>query len=295
MIDVDAVARAVGNPESRELAVLRAFVASHPLRSLDLDGAPVRYLRGGVRSPTLVTFTGAHSVPESAYRSVLTYEGDARVIVAAVGGFANGKALARGVDRVLDEEDAGRIVVLGISLAGIVGQLYLRHRPERVAGLVLVHTLAPHPERGAPAWLQPVIRFAPIGLIRKIFRRKLLRAFDIEPPPELADRLSVARALAAQAIHRDMRRDVLRNVLALCRELDLPETNARTQRWRGPVLIVSSDDDPARPDVELLQRAYPQGETLLLPTGAGHLAPMVHAGRLEARVRSLLGEVGRDV
>ena len=76
-----------------------------------------------------------------------------RVVVIDGSPFDDLERLSDGANRVLDHEGVDRLIVLGQSLAGILGQIYLKRNSERVDAVVL------RVDSGGGSGLAPDFRF----------------------------------------------------------------------------------------------------------------------------------------
>jgi hypothetical protein len=63
---------------------------------------------------------------------------------------------------------------------------------------------------------------------------------------------------------------------------------ANLDRWPGKVLIVTSDDEPYREDVEILMSLYPHAELFSFAAGWRHAAPLVHREKFHSQIRDFL-------
>jgi pimeloyl-ACP methyl ester carboxylesterase len=167
---------------------------------------------------------------------------------------------------------------MGQSLAGILGQLYFRRRPERVLALVLTNTLTPKVER-CRGWARVLLRFLPFSLLRPLMRRKLSRLgrFDREVPPDVVERRRFAQALMARMLDRAFTRERIGKLLNLAWRFNEAGAYgaAEFRDWKGRVLLVTSEDDSCHADAEVLRSSLPGTQVFTLPTGYGHMAPQI--------------------
>jgi hypothetical protein len=58
--------------------------------------------------------------------------------------------------------------------------------------------------------------------------------------------------------------------------------------WQGKVLLITSEDDPYYPDVELLEAGLPNTEVYKFPTGYKHVAPQINRDEFQARIQAFI-------
>jgi len=157
-----------------EFERFQSFLRSHQERRLEEGGKAIPYYACGTGRTALLTFAGGWGGIELAYETVLGFERQNRVVVVDVSAFDNPEDMGRGINRVLDAERVDRVVVVGQSLTGIIGQSYFKRHFRRVDGLVLTNTLAPRKER-SKKWALVLLKVLPLGLFKPLVRRKLTR------------------------------------------------------------------------------------------------------------------------
>jgi len=172
---------------------------------------------------------------------------------------------------LLDQLSAGRVVVVGYSMGGPVGQLLARRHPGQVAALVMQATALEwrHTARERAVWrLLPVfdlsLRFgAGVGLVERVLRKA------VEESPELDD----YRPWLAAEFRRTTARDLVAAGRALSRydarpwagQLDIPA-----------VVLVTTRDRLVRP---VKQRELAEAlRASVLEIHADHDLPLVKGG-----------------
>ncbi len=279
-----------------EHARYREFLASHTERTIASGGTPVPYCVCGEGPHAVLILAGGLGGVELLYDVVSSLERRNRVAVADISAFDDPDAMSRGIDAVLDAEGIGRVVLLGQSLSGILGQLYFRRRPSRVDGLVLVNTIAPRVER-CRSWVMVLLRLMPVRLLRALMVRKLGRmaSFDRPMPPEVVERRGFAQALLASSLRRGLTRRLLVRLMTLV-VWRFNEAGAyrdeELRDWSGRALLVSSADEPNHADAELLKASLPRASLVLLPSGYGHVSPQIHRDEFLAAVQSFVDALG---
>ncbi|MGB7295756.1 MAG: alpha/beta hydrolase [Candidatus Aminicenantales bacterium] len=262
-----------------EFERFEAFLVSHQERRLEDGGKMIPYYACGTGRTTLLTFAGGWGGIELAYETVLGFERQNRVVVVDVSAFDDPEDMGRGINRVLDAEHVDRVVVVGQSLSGIIGQSYFKRHFRRVDGLVLTNTPAPRKER-SKKWALTMLKLLPLGWIKPLVRRKVTRLgeFQKEIPPDVLERRKFATALVSCMIDSYWTKRNTLNILKLAFAFNEQDeyTVDSFPGWMGKVLIVTSSDDPYYSDAGLLMNNLPNAEKFEFPSGFGHTAPQIH-------------------
>ncbi len=261
-----------------EAVRFRSFLASHRGMTVDVNGKTIPYISCGSGKRTVLTFAGGWGGTELVYDFVLAFEGRNRVLVADISAFGDPDEMALGIDRILEREKAGQLVVAGQSLAGIIGQSYFKRRFDLVDGLVLTNTLAPRTERGKK-WALILFGILPFGLLKRLLRRKMSRLSAIEKamPLEAQERRKFAMALIGCMINGYWTKLGMKNVLKLALAFNERDgyTSDSFPGWQGKALVVTSSDDPYYADAGLLMKSLPNSQKHEFASGYGHMAPQV--------------------
>ncbi|OGD36576.1 MAG: hypothetical protein A2V45_00795 [Candidatus Aminicenantes bacterium RBG_19FT_COMBO_58_17] len=262
-----------------EFERFEAFLRSHHERRLEDGGKVIPYYACGTGRMALLTFAGGWGGIELAYETVLGFEGRNRVVVVDVSAFDDPEDMGRGINRILEAEHVDRVVVVGQSLSGIIGQSYFKRHFRRVDGLVLTNTLAPRKER-SKKWAMVLLKVLPLGLLKPLVRRKLTRLgeFRKEIAPDILERRRFAMALIGCMIDSYWTKRNTLNILKLAFAFNERDeyTMDSFPGWKGRALIVTSPDDPYYADAELLMDNLPNAEKYEFPSGYGHTAPQIH-------------------
>jgi len=257
----------------------QAFLSSHEERRLEADGRTIPYYACGAGRKTLLTFAGGWGGIELAYETVLGFEPRNRVVVVDVSAFDDPETMGRGVNRVLDAEGVGRVVVVGQSLSGIIGQSYFKRHYRLVDGLVLTNTPAPRKER-SKKWALLLLKLLPLGWLKPLIRRKMTRLGELKADlaPEVLERRRFAMALIGCMVDTYWTKKNMLNIFKLAFAFNERDGYSMDSfpGWRGKALIVTSPDDPYHQDVGLLLKNLPNAEKYEFPPGFGHMAPQIH-------------------
>lgn len=280
-----------------EFARFETFLESHPLKKITWDGGGLSYLVSGEGKRCVLLLAGGWGGPELGYETVLGLEGGSRVLSVDVSGFADPKELTEAVDRVLDAESIHRVVLVGQSMGGILGQVYFRENPDRVEGMVLINTIAPRPER-CKKWALVLLRAMPFRIFKLLAKKSLSRLgrYEADISPEMEERLRFKRAFVSFVFNRFVSKAQITNALELAYHLNGRGgyTSDELSHWTGRLHLITSEDDPYFPDIELFQKAFPQISLFHLPKGYGHIAPQVFRDEFFVEIRRFIDSLDEE-
>lgn len=258
----------------------------------------VAFCLSGAGEPAVLIFAGGWGGPELSYETILALEDKHRVIVIDADSIGRASELAEVADAFLDRLGIGPVALVGQSLAGILGQVYFRRRPERVAGMVLALTPAPH-KKNARKWAIALIQVLPLSLFRILLARSLKRlSRTAKPIPDaLSERLAFKGALTARMFRSYATRRKLLGILKLAFALSAAGEYTRDElgSWLGKLLVITSPDDPYHADIAVFRDVFPRAEIVSLPEGYGHLAPQVFREEFFTVIRDFLGTLRAPV
>ncbi len=262
-----------------ELERFREFLATHSTSKIEVEGVSVSYCVCGHGDATILTFAGGWGGIELLYETILGFEGRNRMVVIDITPFDDPEQMCAAINHVLDHEGIGQVVAIGQSLSGILTQLYFRRHSGRVPGLVLTNTLAPRPER-CRRWPLLLIRCLPMGLLRRLLRRKMNRLgqYEQEVPPEAEVRRLFGTTMITEELGHSFTRRRIGRILQLAWSFnkDGGYRADELSSWSGRVLLVTSEDDHYHQDARILGSSLPSAEFFTLPTGFGHIAPQIY-------------------
>jgi len=291
MLDEKKLLESLEDAPEKELLRFKAFLEDHTLREFEGPEGAVSYYVCGEGPRTLMTFAGGWGGPQLLYDMILGFEGRNRVIVIDISTFNDPDAMTSGVNQVLDHEQLDKVVLIGQSASGITAQSYFKRSPGRVEGMVLTNTLAPRIER-CKKWVLGLLQVIPLSLMKTLARKKLtkLGEFEKEVTPEVQERRRFAGALFGAMMDHYFTRRNITNMLKLAFAFNEKDAYVpgEFQGWQGHVLLVTSEDEPYHPDVELLRSGLPNTEVFLLPTGFKHVAPQIHRDAFQARIQAFI-------
>lgn len=292
-LDTEIIKKYFEGTSETELQRFQDFLNTHPLKCADFEGKPILYYRCGKGEKTILTFSGGHSGPWAVYNSVLGLEDEFQFVVVDFSSIDNLDDFCRCVNHVLGLEGIGRVCVTGQSLTGMFAQAYFRRNVDRVEAMVLTNTLAPKKERNKKAALT-IFRVFPGFLLMSLIKKKLARVgrIDTEISPEVQERLAFRMALLRHDMDRAASKKTLLAVVRMLLEFNEKDVSPveNMGQWPGKVLVVTSEDEPYRKDVELLMTLYPHTELFSFPAGWRHAAPLIHMEKFQNLIRGFLLE-----
>lgn len=290
-LDEKTIRKYFDGASERNLQEFRDFLSAHPLKFADYRGASVPYYVLGKGKKTILTFSGGHSGPWAVYGTALGFEKEFRMVVVDLTSCVNLDELNGRVNHVLELEGVGPVCLIGQSLSGIFAQAYFRRNTDRVEAMVLTNTPAPKKERNKKAALA-MFRIIPSFLLIPLLKNKLAKVgkIDASVSPQIEERLRFRMALLRHDMDRVASKKALLGLMRMIFEFNekdaVPMENIG--RWPGKVLIVTSEDEPYREDVESLKHLYPHNEIFSFPSGWRHAAPMIHKEKFESLIRNFL-------
>jgi pimeloyl-ACP methyl ester carboxylesterase len=274
-----------------EHARLAAFLESHRLQRLDVGTTAIAYYLCGTGDRTVLIHAGGWGGPQMLYDTIIGLEERFRVVVIDVSPFDDPDTMSEAVNRVLDHEGIDRVLVLGQSLSGILGQIYLRRNLERVDAVILINTIAPRIER-CRKWVLTTFRLLPFPILKALAARTMgrLSSFESEVPSDAVERVAFRTAFAKRMTSLYMTRRIMINLLTMAYAFNERDSvgSGGLEGWPGRALIITSRDDAGYLDVELLDSRLPDAEVFELPTGFRHVAPMIYRDELFAEIHSFL-------
>ena len=197
--------------------------------------------------------------------------------------------LADDVAAVLDAAGAGKAIVVGISLGGMIAQHVALRHPGRVAGLVLLATTAGVPYARLPKaralatllGLPIAGRFRPPAQVGRSLARLLLAEKDVPRARELLSQWPAA-----------MRAEPMlpRSYFAQLAAVMTHSTGSRLRRMVCPTVVVTGDEDILIPphNSRLLARLIP-GAPLEVVRSCGHAIPASDPDCIERALVRLSG------
>jgi pimeloyl-ACP methyl ester carboxylesterase len=280
---------------NEEKDVYEEFIKTHPKSRLEYKGQTIEYIAcgQGTRTVLIPPHISRLFPVEMGYRQILAFESRCRVIATSLIETRDLDQIAASLLCVLENEADRPVVVFGQSGSAMTAQVFFRRYFPRIAGMILVNTVAP----GHPAPRTPLFTFfklLPAALLKSIFTRKLHKQIEtVELPPELVLKLQMSRALLSEGLKERFSKRTLSidfyNAMQFNAEgfIDPGMLSA----WRGRILIITSQDDAGYEDSQALSEKLPNAQLLVFEKGYGHLAPLVKSHEMYLAIDRLLAEL----
>lgn len=264
---------------AEQVARLKEFRRAHLPRRLTFGGTQWEYIACGRGQHTLLLLPGALSTGESTFPLITAFENEYRIIAPSYALSLTMTGLCEGIAHILETEGAAQVHVIGGSYGGLVAQYFVRKYPKQVCSLVLSHTFLMTPKFEMPikiaGKLFPVIpRSLFAALLKLRLNKMLLSTLRRAKHPEF----EFWRAYLNEAVASDRFREVIvhqnKCLLELARQPQFAADDLK--EWRGKILIIDSDDDPAigAKDRALLRKTYLQAEVQTF-RDAGHASSIL--------------------
>ncbi len=241
---------------------------------------------------------GALSVDESTFPLITAFENEYRIIAPSYALSLTMTGLCNGIAHIFEAENINQVHVIGGSYGGLVAQYFVCKYPNKACSLVLSHTFLMTPRFEKPLKIAgklfpalPRSLFVPLMKLRlnKILLSTLRRAKHPE--------FEFWRAYLNEAIAADRFREVVAHqnkcLLELARQPQFAADDLK--EWRGKILIIDSDDDPAigAKDRALLRKIYPQAQVKTF-SNAGHASSILKREEAFSVIENFLSEVVPD-
>jgi pimeloyl-ACP methyl ester carboxylesterase len=281
-----------------QLERLKDFRRTHPYKRLPIGDTEWEYISCGRGEQTLLLLPGALSIGESTFPLITAFENDYRIIAPTYALSLTMAGLCDGIAGILEVENINQVHTIGGSYGGLVAQYFVRKYPDKVCSLVLSHTFLITPKFELPlkiaGTLFPAIpRSLFVPLLRLRLNKMLLSTLRRTKHPEF----EFWRAYLNEAVASDhFKKVVIHQNKCLLELARRPQFTADDlHEWRGRILIIDSDDDPAIGvrDRVLLRNAYPQAEVQTFCDG-GHASSILKREEVFSIIKSFLSRVISD-
>ena len=278
---------------------LKEFRRVHPSKQITIGEIAWEYLSCGPASEqTLLLLPGALSTGESTFPLIVAFENEYRIIAPSYPLSLTPSELCDGISHICEAEDIKSVNVFGGSYGGLVAQCFVRQYPDKARSLVLSHTflMTPKHEKALQiaGKLLPVIPTSLfVSLLKLRLNKILLSSLRRANHPEY----EFWRAYLNEAIASDRFKEIAlrqnRCLLELARQPQFTADDLKD--WRGRILIIDSDDDPAigAKDRALLRNTYPQAEVQRF-RDAGHASSILKREEAFSVLRRFLSGVAAD-
>jgi pimeloyl-ACP methyl ester carboxylesterase len=266
------------------------FKDTHPINHIDFNGRKISYILTGKGKKTILTFSGGHSTPHSAYETIFAFKEDYQILVVDISSFPSREELNEGIQYILRHQNIGRVILLGQSMSGIIAQLYFLNNYQSVDALVLTNTPAPNREKNKK-WALPLIYFLPHFILKPLLKKELnkLAQVNIELTPTEQARVDFKMELLNDIMDNQFSKKTMINIIKLSFGLNKSEyTVSDFPGWTGKSLVITCEDDPYHKDAGRLSDMLPNSQVFTFPAGWKHIAPIVHINKFHVVIRDFL-------
>lgn len=274
---------------------LKNFRRAHPYKSLTFGDAEWNYISCGRGEQTLLLLPGALSTGESTFPLITAFENQYRIIAPSYALSLTMNGLCEGIAQILEAEGVDKVHVIGGSYGGLVAQYFVRKYPDKASSLILSHTFLMTPKLEKPLRIAGKLflllpRRLFIALLKLRLNKMLLSTLRRAGHPEF----EFWRAYLNEAIATDRFKEVAIHqnncLLDLAREPQFTADDLKN--WRGQILIIDSDDDPAigAKDRALLRKTYPQAEVQTFQD-AGHASSILKREEVFSVIKNFLSGI----
>lgn len=197
-----------------------------------------------------------------------------------------------GAAAVLDAAGVAQVHVYGVSLGGLLAQIFARRHTDRLHDLVLAHTAVPT-EPLKVRWINQrrLLRLYPERLLRQVARRSMLQAINHPLLPAEDDDRAFWQAYFNIFYSTHFRKRHLLNRAALMVDFfsNYEFRSSDLQGWGGRVLLLEASRDDVYDEGErgALKSMYTRAYIHEL-YGSTHLAPLFAVDETISVVRSFL-------
>jgi 3-oxoadipate enol-lactonase len=172
---------------------------------------------------------------------------------------------------------------VGISMGGMIGQVFALRHPQMVRSLVLCDTTSNYPPEALPAWEERILTVVARGMepvVEPTLQRWFTGPFR-KNHPDLMDRV---RAM--------IRGTPPKGYVGCCHAIPRINTTERLREVRCPALVIVGEEDRGTP-VEMarvIASALPSAELAVIPS-ASHLSNMEQPGTFNRLLVAFLDSV----
>jgi pimeloyl-ACP methyl ester carboxylesterase len=273
---------------------LKEFRLTHKYKHLLFDGAEWEYISCGRGEQTLLVLPGGLSVGESSFPLITAFENEYRIIAPSYALSLTMTGLCDGMAHILETEGVNQAHVLGGSYGGLVAQYFVRKYPDKARSLILSHTFVASqifekPLQIADKLSRVLPRSLFVPLLKLRFNKILLSTLREVKHPEFEFWRAYLNEAVASVHLKEVAVHQSRVLLDLARQPQFSPEDLKA--WRGGILIIDSDNDPAisAKDRRLLRNTYPQAQAHTFH-GAGHASSILMREEVISIIRCFLDD-----
>jgi len=273
---------------------LKEFRFTHKYKHLLVDGAEWEYISCGRGEQALLILPGGLSVGESVFPFITAFENEYRIIAPSYALSLTMTGLCDGIAHILEAEGVNQAHVFGGSYGGLVAQYFVRKYPDKARSLILSHTVVMVPIFEKPLQIaEKLSRVLPRSLFAPLLKLRLNKIILSTLRNAKHPEFEFWRAYLNEAVASNRLREFAfhqnRVLLDLARRPQFSPEDL--EAWRGRILIIDSDNDPAisAKDRELLRKTYPKAQTHSFHA-TGHVSSILKREEVFSIIGSFLDE-----
>ena len=273
---------------------LKEFRFTHKYKHLLVDGVEWEYISCGRGERTLLVLPGGLSVGESVFPFITAFENEYRIIAPSYALSLTMTGLCDGIAHILEAEGVNQAHVFGGSYGGLVAQYFVRKYPDKARSLILSHTVVMVPIFEKPLQIaEKLSRVLPRSLFAPLLKLRLNKIILSTLRNAKHPEFEFWRAYLNEAVASNRLREFAfhqnRVLLDLARRPQFSPEDL--EAWRGRILIIDSDNDPAisAKDRELLRKTYPKAQTHSFHA-TGHVSSILKREEVFSIIGSFLDE-----
>lgn len=261
------------------------FYSTHPLKRITFDNNKWEYISCGKGKKTLLIFPGGGQTAQINFNIIRELENEYRIIAITIYSVDSIDEFNKAVNKILGDENVGKVYLYGLSIGGLLAQSYLRRNKAKVERVILSHATAP----ASPSYQKKIIRplkalriFLPaipdkiIKLITKKFARKVqgISKNEAIPAPQFdTETMELLKVFTDDFYNNYLDKRLLKTWVSL--HLDFYNNEKFSpddlNDWNGEILILRTDNDPLMQDDDEFKRLYPNAQVHTFK-GTGHLS-----------------------
>jgi pimeloyl-ACP methyl ester carboxylesterase len=271
---------------------LKEFRSTHKYKHLLVEGADWEYISCGRGEQTLLLLPGGLAVGESTFPFITAFENKYRIIAPSYVLPLTMTGLCDGLAHILKTEGVNQAHVLGGSYGGLVAQYFVRKYPDKARSLILSHTVVMTPIFEKPLQIaEKLSRLLPRSIFVPLLKLRLNKIFLSTLRNAKHQEFEFWRAYLNEAVASNRFKEFAahqnRVLLDLARRPQFSPEDL--EAWRGGILIIDSDNDPAisAKARELLRKTYPQAQTHTFHA-TGHVSSILKREQVFSTIRSFL-------
>ena len=294
MLDAKTINKYYKDVSKEELKKFQHFLKTHTLKKIDSNGQGIEYYSSGRGEKTILLTPGGMGIlpPEYGFRYILKLEKDFRVIAPAIPEVKSLDEYSDVLNRILENEEIEKIIIIGSSGGGIFSQPYFMRNFNRVEAMILTNTFGPKKERNNKLVFK-LLRLFPAFFLKALFKKKGKKLASVDIPPEAKAKIGFSMALFNEILSKSFDKKLLLSQMELFFEFNEKDSYKFEdfKQWKGKVLIITCEDDPGFIDVDYLMKNLPNTELFTFPKGLKHMAPVIQPDKYWRIIYKFLGSL----